>query len=96
MTADPVDPPASRELRAVTRTRLLSRLAAFLQTTCPVWDNQKKEYILTTSESKPDPDLVVRVDAEGWGAFTCQPGGLQVWVRADAEASVGVGAGADV
>ncbi|KAI0749357.1 alpha amylase [Daedaleopsis nitida] len=29
-------------------------------------------------------DAVVRVDADGWGAFTCPLGGLQVWVRADA------------
>lgn len=58
---------------------------------------------LTTSESKPDLDSVVRVDADGWGAFTCLPGELQVWVRVEGEATCGVdaslglavGAGAD-
>ncbi|KAI1797146.1 alpha amylase [Ganoderma leucocontextum] len=28
-------------------------------------------------------DEAVRIDADGWGAFTCPLGGLQVWVRAN-------------
>ncbi|PIL35604.1 hypothetical protein GSI_02332 [Ganoderma sinense ZZ0214-1] len=32
--------------------------------------------------SPGNPEEVVRIDADGWGAFTCPYGGLQVWVRA--------------
>lgn len=32
--------------------------------------------------SSGNPGEVVRIDADGWGAFTCPEGGLQVWVKA--------------
>lgn len=37
-----------------------------------------------TQAADADAVQVVRVDADGWGAFNCPLGGLQVWVRADA------------
>lgn len=30
---------------------------------------------------------VVRIDADGWGSFTCPQGSLQVWVKATADNS---------
>ena len=32
-----------------------------------------------------NPETVVQIDGSGWGAFTCAFGGLQVWVREDAQ-----------
>ncbi|EJF64974.1 alpha amylase [Dichomitus squalens LYAD-421 SS1] len=33
--------------------------------------------------SPSNPEKVVQIDAGGWGAFSCPPGDLQVWVRRD-------------
>lgn len=60
-----------------------SNCRAFIMCVFNLQENAGATYCRYLSPERPEE--VVRIDADGWGAFTCPEGGLQVWVRAGSQ-----------